>query len=69
MAGLLRKLGIVLWKNLLLKRRHWIFTSLEIVVPTLLFMVLALIKTAAFEEDGVSASKGVNFDVEHDAYE
>ena len=32
--GLGRKFGIVLWKNGVLKRRHWITTTLEIIIPT-----------------------------------
>jgi hypothetical protein len=42
---LLRKLGLVMWKNLLLRKRHWIVTSLEIVIPVGLFILAAVIRT------------------------
>ena len=38
------KFLVLLWKNLLLKRRHWFMTILEIIVPVLLFVVLAVIR-------------------------
>lgn len=41
---LLRKLGLVVWKNLLLRKRHWIATSFEIVIPIVLFIVAAVIR-------------------------
>lgn len=41
---LLRKLGLVVWKNLLLRKRHWIVTSFEIVIPIVLFIVAAVIR-------------------------
>ena len=66
---LTRKFGIILWKNLLLKRRHWIFTTLEVVIPTLLFIVLALIKTAAMGDGGTFASPAVDFEEAHHQYE
>jgi hypothetical protein len=42
---LLRKLGLVMWKNLLLRKRHWILTSFEIVIPVALFIVAAVFKS------------------------
>jgi hypothetical protein len=42
---LLRKFGLVVWKNLLLRKRHWIVTSLEIVIPVVLFILAAVVKT------------------------
>ena len=38
------KFWVLLWKNLLLKRRHWFMTILEIAVPVLLFVVLAVVR-------------------------
>lgn len=35
-----RKLGLLVWKNLLLRRRHYIVTALEILLPTLFSLVL-----------------------------
>ena len=40
----LSKFLVLLWKNLLLKRRHWFMTILEIVIPVLLFIVLAVVR-------------------------
>jgi hypothetical protein len=42
---LLRKLGLVMWKNLLLRKRHWILTSFEIVIPVALFIVAAVLRS------------------------
>jgi len=44
--GLARKFGIVLWKNAVLKKRHWLATLLEIVVPTVLFIAVAVMRTS-----------------------
>lgn len=43
---MLRKIGLLVWKNLLLRRRHYIVTALEIILPTLcaMIMVCKLIK-------------------------
>ena len=42
---LLRKFGLVVWKNLLLRKRHWIVTSFEIVIPVVLFILAAVIQS------------------------
>jgi hypothetical protein len=42
---LLRKFGLVMWKNLLLRKRHWIVTSFEIVIPVVLFILAAVIQS------------------------
>jgi hypothetical protein len=42
---LLKKLGLVMWKNLLLRKRHWIVTSFEIVIPVVLFILAAVIRS------------------------
>jgi len=39
---LLRNFGLVVWKNLLLRKRHWIVTSFEIVIPVVLFILAAV---------------------------
>lgn len=36
----IRKIGLLVWKNLLLRRRHYIVTLLEILLPTLFALVL-----------------------------
>ena len=33
-----------MWKNLLLKRRHWVMTILEIFLPVFLFALLAVLR-------------------------
>ena len=38
-----RKTFIMMWKNVLLRKRHYIQTALEIILPTLLFVILVAI--------------------------
>lgn len=33
-----------MWKNLLLRKRHWVLTAFEILLPTLLFTLLLTIR-------------------------
>jgi hypothetical protein len=37
-----RKFLVLQWKSLLQKRRHYILTALEIIIPTLLFLVMVI---------------------------
>jgi hypothetical protein len=53
---LLRKFGLVLWKNLLLRKRHWIVTSFEIVIPVVLFILAAVIRSQLRSPDVNHAS-------------
>jgi hypothetical protein len=48
----LRKLDLVMWKNLLLCKRHWIVTSFEIVIPVALFILAAVIRSLIGSSDG-----------------
>lgn len=48
---LLRKLGLVMWKNLVLRKRHWIVTSFEIVIPVGLFVLAAVIRSLMRSSD------------------
>jgi hypothetical protein len=41
----LKKFCIVLWKNYVIRKRHWILTLLEIVIPVLLFIIVVLIRS------------------------
>jgi ATP-binding cassette subfamily A (ABC1) protein 3 len=41
----LKKLCLVLWKNFVIRKRHWILTLIEIVIPVLLFIVVVLIRS------------------------
>jgi ATP-binding cassette subfamily A (ABC1) protein 3 len=43
--ALLKKLWLVLWKNLVIRKRHWILTLIEIVIPVLLFIVVGAIRS------------------------
>lgn len=38
-----RKVGLLVWKNLLLRRRHYVVTTLEIILPTLCAMLMVII--------------------------
>jgi hypothetical protein len=48
---LLRKFGLVMWKNLLIRKRHWIVTSFEIVIPVVLFILAAVIQSQLITSD------------------
>lgn len=50
-AGFGRRLGLLLWKNLLLRRRHWIVTLLEILLPTLAAIALAFLRTQITDDN------------------
>ena len=45
MTTFFRKLSLVLWKNLIIRKRHWLLTIFEIVIPTLLFIMLAAVRS------------------------
>jgi len=53
---LLRKFGLVVWKNLLLRKRHWIVTSFEIVIPVVLFILAAVIQSQLGSPDVIHVS-------------
>lgn len=38
--AMLRKVGLLVWKNLLLRRRHYIVTAFEIILPTFFAIIL-----------------------------
>lgn len=48
---------LLVWKNLLFRRRHYLVTALEIVLPTLLAMLVAYLRTVVPE--------GVTIDTTH----
>ncbi|RHY39642.1 hypothetical protein DYB38_003206 [Aphanomyces astaci] len=43
--GLLRQIGTLMWKNRLLKQRHYIATAFEIAIPALMVILFAYFKT------------------------
>jgi len=53
---LLRKFSLVVWKNLLLRKRHWIVTSFEIVIPVVLFILAAVIQSQLGPLDAIGVS-------------
>jgi ATP-binding cassette subfamily A (ABC1) protein 3 len=42
---LLKKVYLVMWKNLIIRKRHWILTLIEILIPVVLFIVVAAIRS------------------------
>jgi hypothetical protein len=62
---LLRKFGLVVWKNLLLRRRHWIVTSFEIVVPVVLFILAAVIQSLS-SSPGVIHDSAIYFPIQNE---
>jgi hypothetical protein len=44
-TGSCRKIGLVVWKNLLLRKRHWIILLFEIVLPILSILVVCAINS------------------------
>ncbi|CAK4126529.1 unnamed protein product [Aphanomyces euteiches] len=53
--GLLRQIRTLMWKNRLLKQRHWIATTFEIIIPTLMVVFFALFKS---QQPNVSIPSG-----------
>ena len=52
-----RKTFIMMWKNYLLRKRHYIQTALEIILPTLLFVILVAINSftdAPYSQEGTN---------------
>ena len=45
----LRKFLVLQWKSLLQKKRHWILTLLEIVIPSILFIAVVVLRYQADE--------------------
>ena len=44
------KFLVLSWKNLLLKRRHWFMTILELVLPIILFILIAVLRLNFFSQ-------------------
>ena len=56
-SNMLRKIFIMIWKNFLLRKRHYIQTALEIILPTLLFVILVAIHSTG---DAPNSQDGTN---------
>lgn len=41
----LNDLSVVIWKNLLIRKRHWFLTIIEVCLPIILFLVIAFIRS------------------------
>ena len=54
--NLFRKTFIMMWKNFLLRKRHYIQTAFEIILPTLLFVILVAIHSTGDSQ----SSNGTN---------
>ena len=64
MAGLsqntlFRKIFIMIWKNCILRKRHYIQTALEIILPTLLFVILVAIHSTGDSTNSSGESTNV----------
>ena len=46
-SDILRKIFIMMWKNLLLRKRHYIQTTMEIVLPTMMFVAIIVINNGS----------------------
>jgi hypothetical protein len=42
---ILRRIYLLLWKNLLFRRRHYVVTAFEVILPTILAMLMAFLRT------------------------
>lgn len=38
---MLRNFRAIIWKNLLLRKKHWLLTTTEIIIPVILFALVA----------------------------
>jgi hypothetical protein len=62
-CGSCRKIGLVVWKNLLLRKRHWLILLLEIVLPTLFIFAICSISNAVTprpSDDGGRGRRGLD---------
>ena len=41
---ILSKFFVLTWKNFVLKKKHWVATTFEILVPVVLFALLAILR-------------------------
>ena len=53
----LRKIFIMMWKNLLLRKRHYIQTTMEIILPTTMFVVIVVVNNSQDTDDMEHGSK------------
>jgi hypothetical protein len=56
----LHRIGLLFWKNLTLRKRHWIVTGCEILLPTIFAILMAYIRTKLVDTP-VEDMNGVTF--------
>lgn len=65
MARLWLKLRLILWKNLIIRKRHWLLSILEIVIPVLLCLgsifLTSLIPKPYISETAYYTPKTIDF--------
>lgn len=52
-----QQLKVVLWKNLIIRKRHWFLSIIESVLPILLFLLIAHITSEFCETDKTEITK------------
>ncbi|CAL4067232.1 unnamed protein product, partial [Meganyctiphanes norvegica] len=63
-AGIGQKLVLLMWKNLLLRKRHWVLTLFEVLLPTLLFSLIVSIRVlpdSAFQPTEIDTNTTFKF--------
>ena len=58
-GNIFRKIFIMMWKNFLLRKRHYIQTALEIILPTLLFVILVAIHSTGDNQNSQGETTNV----------
>lgn len=58
-GNIFRKIFIMIWKNVLLRKRHYIQTALEIILPTLLFVILVAIHSTGDKQNSQGETTNV----------
>jgi len=59
----LQRILLLLWKNLLFRRRHYVVTALEVILPTLLAMLVAYLRTIVPEGITVDTTHNTTYPV------
>lgn len=62
-----RRLGLLLWKNVLLRRRHFIVTILEILLPTLIALAIAGFRTQIVDDNKTVMNETTIFPSQNEA--
>ncbi|KAG8270786.1 hypothetical protein J6590_077316 [Homalodisca vitripennis] len=57
-------LNVLLWKTLILRKRRWIITLLEIAIPILLFYLLVYLQNLALKHNGPDSERSAMEDID-----